>query len=145
MSFSRQRKLQVEGRISTAQLNVARESLVDEMLQALRQPEIKDQFHTNWRDYVIEVFRIKDRRSSFTIRERGYDMGTRPVQFDEGYLHDARSRLLYHWTETLLQAGPDASKGLFFIDRISRDVLLPREVNTPNTAITSPADSCVIS
>ncbi len=115
-------------RQSKSGVNVERHEMIDVMLASLNDPEVTGEINVGWRKMVIKAFHIVDRGTSPYWDKTG-NLRSAP---DVDALHDIRDRLLYHWIQTVALAGREQHKGVFFINRISNDPLIPNSVNDPD-------------
>lgn len=111
-------------------VDVDRERMINAMIESLHDPAVTGDINVSWRSFVVNTFRIVDRRTKVTS-DRVYGIMNQP---DAGALDDLRHRLLFHWIETLEQA-KNTNNGLDFIRRISTDRLMPSAATTEGCSI----------
>ena len=100
--------------------NNTRQWMIDDMLSIVRHPTVTGAASEDCRDFVIETFQIKDRRSSVDAN----GVWEHKYQNDAVMLEDTRNRMLYHWSMGGGGYQDDADRARVFIDRVLADDLL---------------------
>ncbi len=118
--------------------------MIDDMLRSVRHPSVTGAAREDCRDFVIETFQIKDRRSPVDATGVWEDK----YQNDAVMLEDTRNRMLYHWS---MGGGEyqDADRARVFVDRVLADDLLYYDIGkdddvAPEIATSDDSGFCVL-